>query len=93
MVLIVGTSFLTDDGATLAVSREFLVQDGEEHGVAEDQRDLEGVAFTSSQRQGEADHVSQDDQNGGKHQCDEGVEMFYSQQHLSKRKRFRFFFI
>lgn len=49
----------------MAVSRELAVEDDEEHGEAEHQSDLEGVAFAASQRQSEAHHISQDDQNRG----------------------------
>lgn len=58
---------LTDDGAALAVSRELVVEDDEGHGEAEHQSDFESVAFTSSQRQSETDHVGYDDQNAGQH--------------------------
>lgn len=56
---------LTDDGAALAVSRQLVVEDAEEQGEAEHQRDLERVAFAASKWQGEADHIGQDDENGG----------------------------
>lgn len=59
--------WLTDDGAALAISGQLIVEDDEEHGEAEHQSDLERVAFTASQRQSEADHISQDDQNTGQH--------------------------
>lgn len=58
-------SLLTDDWAALAVSGELIVEDAKEHGEAEHQSDLERVAFTATQRQSEADHISQDDQNTG----------------------------
>ena len=57
--------WLTDDGAAVAVSRDGVVEDDEEHGEAEHQRDLEGVALAASERQGDADHISHDDQNSG----------------------------
>lgn len=57
--------WLTDDGAALAVSRELIVEDDEEHGEAEHQSDLERVALTASQWQGEAYHIGQDDQDTG----------------------------
>lgn len=75
---------LTDDGAAVAVSRQHLVEDDEEHGEAEHQRHLEGVALAASQRQGEADHVGQDDQDAGQHQRDEGVEIFDAQGNLQR---------
>ena len=49
----------------MAVSRDGVVEDDEEHGEAEHQRDLEGVALAASERQGDADHISHDDQNSG----------------------------
>lgn len=49
----------------MAVSRELIVEDDEEHGEAEHQSDLKAVAFTTSQWQSEADNISQDDQNTG----------------------------
>lgn len=58
-------SWHTDDGAAVAVSRQLIVEDDEEHGEAEHQSDLERVAFAASQRQSEADRVGQDDQNTG----------------------------
>lgn len=61
------TSSLTDDRTALAVSRELIVEDAEEHGEAENQSDLEAIAFATSQWQGEADHISQDDKNTGQH--------------------------
>lgn len=60
-------SQLTDDGAALAVPGELVIEDDEEHGETEHQSDLERVALTTSQWQGEADRVSQDDQNTGQH--------------------------
>lgn len=73
---------LTDDGAAVAVSRQHVVEDDEEHGEAEHQCHLEGVALAAGQRQGEADHVAQDDENAGQHQRDEGVEIFDAQRNL-----------
>lgn len=73
---------LTDDGAALAVSWQHVVEDDEEHGEAEHQCHLEGVALAACQRQGEADHVSQDDQDAGQHQRYEGVEIFDAQGNL-----------
>lgn len=67
---------LTDDGAALAVSGQLVVEDDEEHGEAEHQRHLEGVALAAPQRQGEAHHVGQDDEDAGQHESDEGVEVF-----------------
>lgn len=67
---------LTDDGAALAVSGQLVVEDDEEHGEAEHQRHLEGVALAAAQRQGEAHHVGQDDEDAGQHESDEGVEVF-----------------
>lgn len=78
--------WLTDDGVALAVSGQHVVEDEEEHGEAEHQRDLEGVALAASQRQGEADNVCQDDQDTGQHQCDEGVEEFDRQWNLRERR-------
>lgn len=57
----------------MAVSRELIIEDDEEHSEAEHQGDLERVALPASQRHGEADHVSQDEQNAGEQQCYEGV--------------------
>lgn len=76
---------LTDDGAALAVPWQHVVEDDEEHGEAEHQCHLEGVALAASQRQGEADHVSQDDQDAGQHQRYEGVEIFDAQEYLQGR--------
>lgn len=45
----------------MAVSRELIIEDDEEHSEAEHQSDLERVALPASQRHGEADHVSQDE--------------------------------
>lgn len=67
---------LTDDGAALAVSGQLVVEDDEEHGEAEHQRHLEGVALAAPQWQGEAHHVGQDDEDAGQHESDEGVEVF-----------------
>lgn len=58
---------LTDDGAALAVSRELIIEDDEEHGEAEDQSDLETIAFATCDWQGEADDISQDDKNAWQH--------------------------
>lgn len=66
----------------MAVSRQHVVEDDQEHGEAEHQRDFEGVALAAGQRQGEADHVGQDDENAGQHQRDEGVEVFDAQRDL-----------
>lgn len=49
----------------MAVSRDLVVEDDEEHGEAEHQSDLKAVAFTTSQRQSKADRIGQDDQNTG----------------------------
>lgn len=73
---------LTDDGAALAVSGQLVVEDDEEHGEAEHQRHLEGVALAAPQRQGEAHHVGQDDEDAGQHESDEGVEVFDGEFHL-----------
>lgn len=73
---------LTDDGAAFAVSRQLVVEDDEEHGEAEHQSDLEGVALAASERQGEADDVGQDDEDGGEQQGDEGVQVLGAQFHL-----------
>lgn len=77
--------WLTDDGAALAVSWQHVVEDDEEHGEAEHQCHLEGVALATGQRQGEADHVGQDDQDAGQHQRYEGVEIFDAQVYLQGR--------
>ena len=58
-------SSLTDDRAAPAASGEIIVEDDEEHDEAEHQSDLESVAFTAPQRQGEADDVGQHDQDTG----------------------------
>lgn len=73
---------LTDDGAAAGVSWQHVVQDDEEHGEAEHQCHLEGVALAACQRQREADHVGQDDQNTGQHQRYEGVKIFDAQRNL-----------
>lgn len=73
--IIVAGGGLTDDGAALAVSGQLVVEDDEEHGEAEHQRHLEGVALAASEWQGEAHHVGQDDEDAGQHESDEGVEV------------------
>ncbi|KAK2833398.1 hypothetical protein Q5P01_017287 [Channa striata] len=53
--------------ATQRSARQLVIEDDEEHGEAEHQSDLETVAFSASQWQGEADHIRQDDKNAGQH--------------------------
>ncbi|MEQ2269235.1 hypothetical protein XENORESO_001719 [Xenotaenia resolanae] len=56
---------LTDNWAALAVSREQVGEDGQEHGKAEHQSNLKRVAFTTLHWQSTAYYISHHDQISG----------------------------